>query len=66
MEFQNILLLEDSILIYNEKECQIYSMSGAEKYRGTFAKNVSLVVPTQKKNRFILVTTDSIDTIELN
>lgn len=66
MEFQNILLEKNYIMIYNENECIMYSMSGRQKYKGTFAKNVSLLIPTERNKRFIMVTTDSIDMIELN
>ena len=66
MEFQNILLEKNYIMIYNENECVMYSMSGRQKYKGTFAKNVSLLIPTERNKRFIMVTTDSIDIIELN
>ena len=66
IEYQNILIREDSILIYNEKECLMYGMNGKQKYKGSFAKNVSLVIPGQRSNRLVLVTADSIDTVELN
>lgn len=66
LEFQNILLEKNYILIYNEQECVMYSMTGSEKYRGTFAKSASLLIPLDKGRRFIMVTGDSIDVIELN
>ncbi len=66
LEFQNILLEKNYIMIYNENECIMYSMSGRQKYKGNFAKNVSSLVPADKNKRFIMVTTDSIDLIELN
>ena len=44
----------------------MYSMTGSEKYRGTFAKNAVLLIPMDKGRRFIMVTGDSIDVIELN
>lgn len=65
-EFQNILIQKNSVVIYNNTECVMYSLSGTEKYRGIFAKSVSLLIPTNKTNRFIMVCSDSIDTIELN
>ncbi|MBQ9990848.1 MAG: hypothetical protein IJP31_07890 [Lachnospiraceae bacterium] len=66
IEFQNILLEKNYIVIYNDHECIMYNMSGGEKYQGTFAKKVSLLIPTDSTKRFVMVTADTIDLIELN
>ncbi len=66
MEFQNILLEKSYVIVYNQSECIMYSMTGKQKYRGNFAKNAALLIPTEKNKRFVMVTTDSIDMIELN
>lgn len=66
VDYQNILIQKNSIVVYNNTECVMYGMSGKEKYRGTFGKSVSLLIPVNKNNRFIMVTPDSIDIIELN
>lgn len=66
IDYQNILIQKNSIVIYNNTECVMYSMSGREKYRGTFGKSVSLLIPANKNNRFIMVSPASIDIIELN
>ena len=65
IDYTNILMQKNSVVIYNNTECVMYSMSGKEKYRGTFGKSVSLLIPANKNNRFIMVTSDSIDIIEL-
>ncbi|MGN1314923.1 MAG: DUF5711 family protein [Lachnospiraceae bacterium] len=66
IEFQNILVGKNYILVYNEQECVMYNMAGTQKYKGTFAKRVSLLIPTDSGKRFIMVTSDSVDVIELN
>ena len=66
IEYQNILIQKNSVVIYNNTECVMNSMSGREKYRGTFGKSVSLLIPSNKSNRFVMVSSDSIDVIELN
>lgn len=66
IEYQNILIQKSNIVVYSNTECVMYNMSGKEKYRGTFGKSVSLLIPTNKINRFIMVSSDSIDIIELN
>ena len=66
IDYQNILIQKNSIVVYNNTECVMYSMSGREKYRGIFGKSVSLLIPTNKSNRFIMISPASIDIIELN
>lgn len=66
IDYQNVLIQKNSVVIYNNTECVMYNLSGKEKYRGTFGKSVSLLIPSNKINRFIMVSADSIDIIELN
>ena len=66
IDYQNILIQKNSVVIYSNTECVMYNMSGREKYRGTFGKSVSLLIPANKTNRFVMVSGDSIDIIELN
>ena len=65
MEYSDIVFADDQIIIYNESECRIYNMSGVEKYAGHFEKSVYALMPTTSSYKYILVTADSIDTIEL-
>ena len=64
-EFQNVLIHKNNVIAYNDSECIMYTLSGKEKYRGSFSKSVSLLIPTAKSSRFIMVTSDSVSTIEL-
>ena len=66
IDYQNILVQKKSIVVYNNTECVMYSFSGKEKYRGIFGKSVSLLISSNKTNRFVMVSSDSIDVIELN
>ena len=65
LEYSDIVFHEDQIIIYNESECRIYNMNGLEKYAGHFEKSVSVLMPASSSYKYTLVTTDSIDTIEL-
>lgn len=65
IDFRDILFHEDQIIIYNESECRIYNSNGAEKYSGNFPKSVLLLIPQNSMRRYMVVTPDSIDTIEL-
>ena len=65
MDYTDILFETDKVIIYNETECRIFNMSGVEKYAGYFEKSVYTLLPTSSSYKYILVTQDSIDTIEL-
>ncbi len=65
IDFRDILFHDDQIIIYNESECRIYNSSGAEKYNGNFSKTTLLLIPQSSARRYMVVTPDSIDTIEL-
>ncbi|MBD5521956.1 MAG: hypothetical protein HDR03_12190 [Lachnospiraceae bacterium] len=65
IDYSDILFEDDRIIIYNEAECKIYNMNGVEKYSGVFEKSVYTMLPTSSSYKYILVTPDSIDTIEL-
>ena len=65
IEYSDILFHEDQIIIYNETECCIYNINGLEKYAGKFNKSVRTLIPLKTSYSYMLVTPDSIDTIEL-
>ena len=65
IEYSDILFREDQIIIYNESECRIYNSSGTEKYSGRFEKTVLEFIPQSNARRYMIVTPDSIDTVEL-
>lgn len=65
LEYTDISFNKESIIVYNDSQCAIYSMNGMLKYEGSFAKPIDLFIPTAKENRFICVTKDKIETIEL-
>ena len=65
IEIHDILIQDKNFVVYNDTECVMYHISGREKYRGTFGKSASLLMPFGKNNRFIMVTPVSVDIIEL-
>lgn len=65
LEYSDIVFSDDQIIIYNEAECKIYNMNGMEKFSGLFSQTVYTLIPTTSSYRFLLVTPDSFDTIEL-
>lgn len=65
LEYRNIVLKGENVYIYGETECCIYSLSGVEKYNGTMNTNISLLIPGDSVSKFVLVSQESIDTVEL-
>lgn len=65
IEYSDIIFHEDQIIIYNETECCIYKNNGVKKYNGSFDKRTLVLIPQSTAYRYMVVTPDSIDTIEL-
>lgn len=65
IEYTDIIFNKDQIIIYNDLDCQICNMKGVDKFTGEFDKSTSLVIPTSSIYKYITVTTDSIDAIEM-
>ncbi|MCM1123233.1 MAG: DUF5711 family protein [Eubacterium sp.] len=65
IDYRDVLFHEDQIIIYNETECCIYNSSGTEKYSGRFEKTALMLIPQSSTYRYMVVTPDSIDMMEL-
>lgn len=64
MDYKDIILYKDTVIIYNETQCTIFNMRGLERFRGEFEKPVLLFSPLSTK-KYLAVTKDSIDIIEM-
>ena len=65
LEYKDILLQKDQVIVYNSDECIIYNMQGVEKYHSSFHHSIITMVPTANQNRFILVSGTSLEEIQL-
>ena len=65
IEYTDIVLNKDQIIIYDDMDCSICNLKGVDKFTGEFEKPTSLVVPTSSIYKYVSVTSNSIDTIEL-
>ena len=65
IEYTDIFFEKGALVIYNETECQVVTMDGIEKYHGNFAKPVGLMASAGKAYKYLLITDDSMDTIQL-
>ena len=53
------------IIIYNDEDCLIYDWEGNLKYEGIFKERIECILPLGNIARYILVTSDSIQMIQL-
>lgn len=65
LDYRNIFFEQDGFVVYNERECEVYTMKGKQKYKGNFSKSMNLMLPTSAPYRYIVVTDNSIDTVQL-
>ncbi|MCR5404941.1 MAG: DUF5711 family protein [Butyrivibrio sp.] len=65
MEYTEVVFSNKQIIIYNEDECVIKDMGGHVKYEGPFENPVRTMIPTGQRSKFILVTSDRVETMNL-
>lgn len=65
IECRDILFHQDQIIIYNESDCLVYNSKGMGKYAGKFSRTALMLVPQNTSYTYMVVTPESIDTIEL-
>ena len=65
MDYTEIVFNNKQIIIYNEDDCVIRDMSGHVKYEGSFETPVRTLIPGSIRSRFTLVTTNSVQTMNL-
>lgn len=63
--YSDIIFNNKQIIIYNEDECVIKDMSGHNKYEGSFSDPIKVMIPTNVRSRFTLVTSRNIMTMNL-
>ena len=65
LEYTDLFFGQDNFVVYNETECLIMTLNEIEKFHGSFSKTVRLMIPAAGAYRYVLVTDNSIDTIQL-
>lgn len=64
-EYKEIIFQTEGIIIYNDEECVIFDWEGRKKYEGIFKERIDCVIPLGNIARYIVVTSDSIQMIQL-
>lgn len=65
IEYTDIVLKNESIIIYNDRECQMYRFNGTLKYDGEFEEPMILLVPEDNLTKWTLVNRDTVQSVKL-
>ena len=65
MDYSNMSLYKDLLIIYNSEECQIYNTSGLKKFDGKFNESAIMVIPEDSKSKYLVVYPDGMEEIKL-
>ena len=63
-DFEHLFFGQESFAVYNEQECLIRTLSGTDKFHGEFLKSVKVMIPMGNSYKYLILTNDSIDTIQ--
>ena len=66
MDFKDIIIRNDQIMIYNESKCIVVGLNEKLKYSGTFEDRVHFVAATDSPRKFVLITNEGLATMEFN
>lgn len=64
-DFEYLFFGQENFAVYNEQECLIRTLGGVDKYQGEFSKSVKVMIPQGNSYKYLILTNDSIDTIQL-
>lgn len=65
LDYTDIVFNKDIVVIHNANECEMYNMKGLQKFTGTFKDSTITMIPTKNKSKYLLVTGDSMEEIQL-
>ena len=64
-QFSDILFHKDKLIVYKDQECVVHTIGGMDNFNGNFNKQALILIPANASYEYVMVTPDSIDTIEL-
>lgn len=65
IDYSDIVINKDLVIIYNPNECKIFNMKGLQKYSGVFDESTIALIPTNSKTRYLRVSSDGMEEIQL-
>lgn len=64
-EYTDIVITEETILIYNKNEWNVYTIGGRTKFSGTYENNIQKIIPTSRIEEYMIVTDDTLEKVIL-
>jgi len=64
MDFKDIVVRDDQILIYNESECIIINKDGKEKFQGEFDEPVKFIGTTDSSKKYLFITENALEMVK--
>ena len=65
MDYEEVVICNEEVLIYGNSELKIYSTSGKLKYSAEYEKTITEVMPVEGFRKYRVITPDSIDIIKI-
>ena len=65
MNYENIRIEDNRIIIYNDKEMGLYSYNGKECYRHEFETSVLDIFTTKSRSKYLFIYTNETQLIKL-
>lgn len=65
LDYDNLRISDNSIIIYNDTEMGLYSYSGKECFRQTFETSVVDIFPTKSRSRYLFIYTNETQSVKL-
>ena len=63
--YSDLLFVEEAFLVYNDAECALITLENEVKYQGNFGKSVRMILPQKSAYKYLLVTVDGLELIQL-
>ena len=65
LQYNNITLQKDKIVMFNEKEFAVYKLNGQKKFQGKYRKPIQNVLDVRGFRKYMVITEDSADLVRL-
>ena len=65
MEYDNIVISNNNVLIYNSAEVLMWNLKGLEKYNGELGTDIKAIIPTKNEMKFLVVRDDGVEMVKL-
>ena len=65
MEYKDVVLKNDNIIVYGAASVCIWNKKGLEKYNGDLGGSIRAIIPTKSKTKYIVVRDEGLEVIKL-